>query len=111
VDGSIFDVCPLIGAYLILCVPTSVMVNTVFDRLSEHGWRGDVERTVERHIVPLQDQARRVVQASRFEIVALKNFPGMLTRNEKKLKEMEERKGKTGMVGFGSGNMPPGLDG
>jgi len=102
VDSEIFDVCPLVGAYLILCVPTSVMVNTVFDRLGEHGWRGDVERTVQRHIVPLQDQARRVVQENRFEIVALKNYPGMVARNEKKLKEMEERKGKTGMVGFGS---------
>ena len=40
VNGEIFDVCPIVGAYLILCVPTSVMVNTVFDRVSEHGWRG-----------------------------------------------------------------------
>ncbi len=103
VNGEIFGICPLVGAYLILCVPTSVMVNTVFDRISEHGWRGDVERTVQRHIVPLQDHARRVVQEHRFVIPGLTNFPGMFVRNDAKLKEMEERKGKTGMEGFGSG--------
>jgi hypothetical protein len=102
VTAEIFDVCPLVGAYLILCVPTSVMLNTVFDRISEHGWRGDVERTVQRHLVPLQAHARRVVQEHRFVIPALANYPGMFVRNEQKLEEMEKRKGKSGMVGFGS---------
>jgi hypothetical protein len=102
VTGEIFNICPLVGAYLILCVPTSVMLNTVFDRIGEHGWRGDVERTVQRHLIPLQDQARRVVQEHRFVIPALASYPGMFVRNEKKLQEMEERKGKTGMEGFGS---------
>jgi len=102
VTGEIFDICPLVGAYLILCVPTSVMLNTVFDRVSEHGWRGDVERTVQKHLIPLQSQARRVVQGHRFVIPALTNYPGMFVRNEEKLEEMEKRKGKTGMEGFGS---------
>lgn len=106
VTGEIFDVCPLVGAYLILCVPTSVMVNTVFDRISEHGWRGDVERTVQKHLNPLRDHARRVVQEHRFIIPALQNFPGMFERNEAKLEEMEERKGKTGMVGMGPSAWP-----
>ena len=101
VTSKIFDECPLVGAYLILCVPTSVMLNTIFDRVSEHGWRGDVERTVQRHLIPLQTQARRVVTENRFVIPALSNYPGMFVRNEAKLEEMEERKGKTGMVGFG----------
>lgn len=106
VNGEIFDVCPIVGAYLILCVPTSVMVNTVFDRVGEHGWRGDVERAVKRHIVPLQNEARRMIDAGRFEIVGLKNYPGLVARNDKKLKEMAERKGKTGMVGFGPSAWP-----
>jgi len=79
-----------------------VMLNTVFDRVSEHGWRGDVERTVQKHLIPLQSQARRVVQEHRFVIPALTNYPGMFVRNEEKLEEMEKRKGKTGMEGFGS---------
>jgi hypothetical protein len=102
VTGEIFDICPLVGAYLILCVPTSVMLNTVFDRISEHGWRGDVERTVQKHLNPLRDQARRVVQEHRFIIPALTNYPGMFVRNDAKLKEMEDRKGKTGMEGRGA---------
>jgi hypothetical protein len=101
VTGEIFDVCPLVGAYLILCVPTSVMLNTVFDRISEHGWRGDVERTVTKHLVPLQNHARRVVNEHRFVIPGLQNYPGMFVRNEDKLAEMEKRKGTTGMEGSG----------
>lgn len=103
VTGEIFDICPLVGAYLILCVPTSVMLNTVFDRISEHGWRGDVERTVQKHLLPLQGHARRVVEEHRFVIPALRNYPGMFVRNEEKLQQMEKRKGKTGMEGFGPG--------
>jgi hypothetical protein len=109
VDAEIFDVCPIVGAYLILCVPTSVMVNTVFDRVDEHGWRGDVERTVPRHIVPLQTQARRVIQEGRFEIAGLKNFPGMLVVNKNKLAQMEawkewrDRHPERRLPGYGSG--------
>jgi hypothetical protein len=88
-NGEIFDVCPIVGCYLILCVPTSVMVNTVFDRISEHGWRGDVERTVTKHLVPLQNEARTLIQNGRFEITAMNNFPGMLVVNKNKLAQMQ----------------------
>jgi hypothetical protein len=106
VDAKVFAASPILGAYLICCAPTSVMVNTVFERFFEQGWRGDVEHTVAEHINPLRIQARRVIMEHRFWVPALQNFPGMLTANKKKLKEMVERKGKTGMVGFGSDNLP-----
>jgi hypothetical protein len=89
INAEIFEVCPIVGAYLILCVPTSVMVNTVFSHVTEHGWRGDVERTVARHIIPLQSHARNVIANHRFEIVALKNYPGMFAVNENKLAQMQ----------------------
>jgi len=106
VDASIFVVCPIVGAYLVCCAPTSVLVNTVFDRFFEHGWKGDVEETVKRHIAPLQQQARRAIKHHRFWIPSLQNFPNMLGVNKKKLEEMAKKKGKTGMVGFGSDSMP-----
>jgi hypothetical protein len=106
VDAKVFVASPIVGAYLICCAPTSVLVNTVFDRFFEQGWRGEVERTVQKHIGPLQAQARRVVIEHRFWIPALQNFPGLLTANKKKLKEMAAKNGKTGMVGFGSDNLP-----
>lgn len=102
VSPKVFDVCPIVGAYLVCCAPTSVMVNTVFDRFFDHGWREDVEYTVEKHIGPLREQARRVIHAHRFWIPALQNFPGVLQVNKKKLKEMAAKQGKTAMVGFGS---------
>lgn len=111
VDAEIFDVCPIMGAHLILCVPTSVMVNTVFDRMNKNdGWRGDVERTVTRHLVPLQNEARRVIADGRFEIPGLKNYPGMLVVNKNKLaqmqawKEWRDRHPERRLEGFGSGS-------
>jgi hypothetical protein len=102
IDGAeLFDASPVAGAYLICCVPTSVMVNSIFDRFYEHGWRGEVEYAVRKHIEPLREQARRVVNEHRFWIPALQNYPGMVEKNKKKLKEMMNRKGKTGMVGQG----------
>ena len=67
VDAGIFDICPVVGAYLICCAPTSVLVNTLFDsRFGEPGWQDHVEIAVRRHLAPRQEQARRVVCAHRF---------------------------------------------
>ncbi len=102
IDGAeLFDTSPVVGAYLICCVPTSVMVNSIFDRFYEQGWRGEVEYAVRKHIEPLREQARRVVNEHRFWIPSLQNYPGMVEKNKKKLKEMAKKKGKTGMVGHG----------
>ncbi|WP_254512683.1 hypothetical protein [Anatilimnocola floriformis] len=109
VNSQLFAASPVTGAYLICCAPTSVLVNTVFDRFFQSGWKGDVERTVQKHIAPLQEQARRVIHEHRFWINGLQNFPGVLSVNKKKLDEMAARKGKTNMVGFGSDNMPAAL--
>lgn len=102
IDGAeLFEASPVVGAYMICCVPTSVMVNSIFDRFYEHGWRGEVEYAVRKHIKPLREEARRVVNEHRFWIPSLQNYPGMVEKNKKKLKEMAKKKGKTGMVGQG----------
>ena len=101
-DASVFAISPILGAYLVCCAPTSVLVNAVFDRFYERGWRGEVERNVARHLNPLQEQARRLIQDHRFIIAALQRYPGVLGVNKDALKKMAENKGKSGMVGFGS---------
>ena len=57
---------------------------------------------MKQHLPPLKEQARRVVQEHRFWIPSLAHYQGIQQVNTKKLKEMMERKGQTGMVGFGS---------
>jgi hypothetical protein len=110
VEASIFDVCPVVGAYLICCAPTSVMVNTIFEgRFGQHGWQSEVENAVKRHLEPLKEQAQRVVHEHRFWIPQLQSYPGILKRNEDKLKEMLARKGKSNMEGFGPDNLPAAL--
>ncbi|NUP96159.1 MAG: hypothetical protein HUU28_08345 [Planctomycetaceae bacterium] len=100
-DGAkLFDLSPVTGAYMVCCVPTSVMVNSVFQRFYEQGWRGDVEYAVLKHIQPLREQSARVIREHRFWIPALQNFPGVLQLNKKKLKQMSNSVGKSGMEGI-----------
>lgn len=110
VDRTIFDASPIVGAYLICCVPASVLASAIFeDGFGQPGWQSRVEHAVATHHGPLKQQARRVVEAHRFWIPELYNSHGLLEVNKKKLEEMLEQKGKTGMEGFGSDNLPPGL--
>jgi hypothetical protein len=102
VDGKVFNDCPILGAYLVCCVPTSVMVNTIFDRFGQHGWRDEVEHAVQSNVTPLRATAASLIRDHRYQIPELMHFPGVLEVNKKKLKEMAARKGKTGMEGFGS---------
>lgn len=99
--ATLFETSPLTGAYLICCVPTSVMVNSIFDRFYDIGWQGDVEYAVRNHIEPLRQEATRIIRDSRLWIPKLQNYPGLVEKNSKKLREMSLRKGTTGMLGIG----------
>lgn len=51
-----------------------------------------VERAVKRHIEPLKTQANRLIKEHRMVIPALQNAPGVLEKNNKKLKAMMDLK-------------------
>ena len=97
VGPELFSACPVMGAYLVCCAPTSVLVNTIFDsdKFYQLGMMDVVERAVKRHVQPMREAARRLASEHRMYIPALAHFPGMLEKNKKKLKEMMEKKGKT----------------
>lgn len=99
---ELFEASPILGAYMVCCVPTSVMVNTVFERFFERGWRGEVERNVTRHLSPLRMQSQRLIKDHRFIIPSLQNYPGIMGVNNDELKKMAAKKGQSGMVGYGS---------
>ena len=77
--------------------PTSVLVNTIFDsdKFYQLGMMDLVERTVKRHVQPMREAARRLASEHRMYIPALANYPGMLEKNKKRLKEMMKSKSKT----------------
>ena len=97
VDARLFGVCPVMGAYLVCCAPTSVLVNAIFDddKFYQLGMQDVVERAVKRHIAPLREQARRLVQEHRMHIPQLANHAGLLEVNKKELKRMMANNGKT----------------
>lgn len=96
VDAKLFQACPILGAYLIVCAPTSVVVNTLLN--SEHffqpGMMDKVEHAARVHIAPLKARARELIQEHRMWIPELQHFPDMLERNKKKLKAMKKANGK-----------------
>jgi hypothetical protein len=102
VDSTVFNDAPLVGAYLVCCAPTSVLVNTIFDRFGQHGWRDEVEQAVQSQVTTLRETAASLIRDHRYRIEELMNYPGVLKVNKKKLKEMAAKKGMTGMEGFGS---------
>jgi hypothetical protein len=101
---ELFNACPVLGAYLICCAPTSVIVNTVLssDKFYQPGMMDTVQRAVKKHVEPLKEQAQRLVKEHRMFIPSLQNYPGVLEQNKKELKRMLNNVGKGDMVGFGS---------
>lgn len=101
VNAKLFSTCPIMGAYLVLCAPTSVVVNTLLS--SEHffqpGMMDKVEHAATRHVEPLKARARTLVAEHRMWIPELQHFPGMLERSKKKLAAMEKAKGKGSIAG------------
>lgn len=97
---EIFEVCPLLGAYLVCCLPTSALMGLIFERFGERGWMDVAERTNERHLEPLRKKARKVIKEHRFEIRSLSRFPGVLDVNKGELEKMMKQFGTSGYEGF-----------
>jgi hypothetical protein len=79
VDTKIFQACPLAGAYLIVCAPTSVLVNTIFDEFYDHGMMDKVEHAVQTSLTPLKEQATRLIAEHRMYFKGLANAEGKIT--------------------------------
>jgi len=101
VDLKVFEVCPLLGAYLICCLPTSALMAMILDRFGEAGWMDAAERTASHHLDPLREKARTVIKEHRFEIGTLRNFPGVMAANKAELQRMAANVGKSKYEGFG----------
>lgn len=104
-DISVFETCPIVGAYYVCCVPHSVLVNDLLKHVGEHGFNDRVERTISHHIEPLREQARRLIREHRFVIEELMRYPGVMTANTDALETMEKRNGRTEMSGTGSAEL------
>lgn len=100
---ELFEANPLMGAYLICCVPTSVLVNTMLDskNFNQPGMMDKVENATKKHLKPLKSRARSLITEHRMYIPELQNYPGLLKKNKDSLKKMMENTGKTGMKGIG----------
>jgi hypothetical protein len=100
VDLKIFETCPLLGAYLVCCLPTSALMALILDRFGEAGWMDAAERTASHHLDPLREKARAVINEHRFEIRTLRRFPGAVGVNKAELERMAANVGKSKYEGI-----------
>ena len=103
---EVFEACPLLGCYLVCCLPTSALMVLIMKRFGQTGWMDVAERTASRHIEPLREKARAVIAGHRFEIVSLARFPGMLTENVEEKARMLQNFKQSGLTAFGSPAIP-----
>lgn len=88
-DLTVFDDCPLLGCYLIVCSNTSDVVNLITLQIGAPGWMGDVERMVKTSVSPMISDATSVIKHSHLELQGLKQNkivqkPGMFGKLTKK---------------------------
>jgi hypothetical protein len=97
VTAALFAASPLMGAYLVCCAPTSVIVNTVidYDTFARPGMMDKVERAVKTHIQPLKEVAQKLVKEHRMYIPELQKHAGIIEKNAGNLKKMAAATGKT----------------
>lgn len=67
-DLRAFKICPLLGAYMLICSDTSDLVAMLFDEFGQSGWMDDMEGLIRKHIHPAQSHAADLVQSSPFMI-------------------------------------------
>ncbi len=105
VDAQLFTASPLMGAYLICCAPTSVIVNTVIDHdaFARPGMMDRVERAVKLHIEPMKAAAQKLVTEHRMYIPELEKHAGIIEFNKGNVKKMKAAIHKTviGQRAFG----------
>jgi hypothetical protein len=102
IDISVVETCPLLGCYLICCLPTSALMALILKRFGQSGWMDVAERTATRHIDPLREKAREVIKNHRFEIQSLSRHAGVLGENEEEKLRMMQNIGQSGMTGYSS---------
>ncbi len=87
-DASVFDKCPILGAYMICCAPSSVLMNGLIQTGPSVGWRGKAEHAWKNHWIPLRMEAQELIKNHRFVINSLANSPGVLDVNHENLDKM-----------------------
>jgi hypothetical protein len=80
-DFSIFQKCPLLGAYFLTCSDTSAIVNMAVSEYGSPGWNYDVEILVKR-IDALLSAARDLIRESNFELTRLAQDKGKVVNSK-----------------------------
>ena len=84
----LFEACPLAGSYYICCAPTSLLMSEILKRFGDVGWMNTTERAAAKHLAPLKLAAKTTIQNHRFEIIGLKEYPGVMPKNAKEAKHI-----------------------
>jgi hypothetical protein len=73
---SVFQVCPLLGCYLIACSDTSMIVNFMVADMGMPGWMDKVEQMKKTQLDPLIKNANQAITTSHLTLEGLKQNKG-----------------------------------
>lgn len=80
-DFTIFEKCPLLGAYFIACSDTSAIINMAVAKYGQLNWQYDVEILVKR-MDKLLDASRELIRTSNFELLNLAQNKGRVVNSK-----------------------------
>jgi hypothetical protein len=83
IDHKIFDVCPILGCYYIVCSDTSMIINFLVEDMGKNGWMDDIEE-MKQKLDYIEKQSRRLIQDYRFII---KDMP-KLKMSDQRMKDL-----------------------
>jgi hypothetical protein len=75
-DAQLFETCPVLGCSYMANANLSDLVNFLIEDIGAPEWQTDIEAMNKKHIQPMVDRAKRVLQSSRLQVKGLELAKG-----------------------------------
>jgi hypothetical protein len=80
IDHTVFEECPILGAYLLTCADTSSVANIFIGDIGLPGWMDKVEKMKKEKMDPLLKVASKAIDASNLQLDGLQSNKGTFVK-------------------------------
>lgn len=80
IDHTVFEECPILGAYLLTCADTSSVANLFIGDIGLPGWMDKVEKMKKEKMDPLLKVASKAIDASNLQLDGLQSNKGTFVK-------------------------------
>jgi len=76
ISSELFRLCPIMGAYMVLCAPTSALCNGIFndDRFFYRNMQASAEEAISQHVNPMRIEAKSLIDEHRMYFKDMKRL-------------------------------------